>query len=90
LEWSGVSDGERESKIPLKTAVPKSPTWCQQSVDASSLVIIPRTASQDRQGERFLPSVLGLLVFKPLRRLSLDCQRLLQDPVRSQVARHRE
>ena len=24
------------SGMPLKTAVPKSPTWCQQSVDASS------------------------------------------------------
>jgi len=41
------------------------------------LVMIPRTASQDRQGEGFLSGVLGLLVFKPLRCLGLDRQSLL-------------
>jgi hypothetical protein len=76
--------------MPLRMAVPKSPTWCQRSVSTFLLAVVwwSHTTAQDRQGEGFLAGVLSLLVFKPLCCLGLDGQCLLQDPVGGQVACH--
>jgi hypothetical protein len=83
LEVSGVSeDGDRESKMPLRMAVPKSPSLVSTiCVDFVIGVVVAHTTAQDGQGEGFLAGVLGLLVFEPLRCLGLDGEGFLEDPV---------
>jgi len=67
--------------------VPKSPNLVSTvscvafSSSFSFGVVLAHTTAQDRQGEGFLAGVLGLLVFEPLRRLRLDGEGFLQDPV---------
>ena len=83
LAWSGVSEGERESKMPLRMAVPKSPSLVSTVVCVDFVIVVAHTTAQDSQGEGFLASVLGLLVFEPLCCLGLDGEGFLQDPVGS-------
>jgi hypothetical protein len=83
---SGESEGgASESKMPLRMAVPKSPslvsTVCVDCFAVVKVVVVAHTTAQDRQGEGFLAGVLGLLVFEPLRGLRLDGEGFLQDPV---------
>ena len=79
-----------ESRMPLRMAVPKSPTSVSTvCVDLFVVVVkLAHTTAQDGQGEGFLASVLGLLVLEPLRCLRLDGKGFLQDPVGGEVACH--
>ena len=89
LEGSGESEGvESESKMPLRMAVPKSPTSVSTVCVDFAVVVLAHTTAQDRQGEGFLAGVLGLLVLEPLRCLRLDGEGFLQDPVGGEVACH--
>ena len=82
LALSGESEGgESESKMPLRMAVPRSPTLVSTDGVDFEVVVEAHTTAQDRQGEGFLAGVLGLLVFEPLRGLRLDGEGFLQDPV---------
>jgi hypothetical protein len=84
LAVSGVSEDDeddRESKMPLRMAVPKSPSLVSTVVCVDFVIVVAHTTAQDSQGEGFLASVLGLLVFEPLCCLGLDGEGFLQDPV---------